>query len=50
MFIEVSLNFENKQFYYLLQFKTKKDLADCYIRVSTGLNNIATAELEPLSK
>jgi hypothetical protein len=26
------------------------DLADCYIRISSGLNNVATAELEPLSK
>ena len=26
------------------------DLADCYIRISTGLMNLATAELEPLSK
>lgn len=27
-----------------------RSLADSYIRVSTGLSNIATAELEPLSK
>lgn len=27
-----------------------RNLADCYIRISTGLMNLATAELEPLSK
>lgn len=27
-----------------------KSVADCYIRVSTGLSNVATAELDPLSK
>lgn len=27
-----------------------RSLADCYIRVSTGVSNIATAELDPLSK
>ncbi len=26
------------------------DLADCYIRVSSGLNNVATAESDPLAK
>ena len=29
---------------------THRNLADCYIRVSSGLSNVATAELEPLSK
>lgn len=29
---------------------THRNLADCYIRISSGLNNVATAELEPLSK
>jgi sorting nexin-5/6/32 len=29
---------------------THRGLADCHIRVSSGLNNVATAELEPLTK
>lgn len=29
---------------------THRNLADCYIRISTGLSILATAELEPLSK
>jgi len=29
---------------------TQRNLAECYIRISSGLNNVATAELEALSK
>lgn len=29
---------------------TQRNLADCYIRISSSLSNVATTELEPLSK